>query len=267
MAQHHDEFSVQRPHLVIATLTNAIPAEPGDLSGAYFRHASRRYSQPTVDLPGDVAGGQWHGHRSGEPGSGRRRHPAGHDREPGHQRRPSQEGCQGHADRGNPDHSEGARGRAPEPVSRLRAIVRAMGRGGSGPAAGLHRRLQQHGDVEARLRLDLRLGAPAAGRSDRRRPRQPESPLERARRPLPRAPEHAPGRLGATRPWRRARPGVSEGGQGGDRPLQARVPRAVPWQERGRHHRRGDPARGPQHGRQARHSWARTSAASCPSRC
>ena len=67
-----------------------------------------------------------------------------------------------------------------------------------------------------------------------------------------RSTEHDPGRLRAAGQGRGARPGVQEGGRGGDRDVQARVRRAFPRPQRRRHHAGDDPARGDEHRRQAR---------------
>jgi type III restriction enzyme len=58
---------------------------------------------------------------------------------------------------GRADHPQGARRRAAHPLRRLRAQLRRLGGRGHGHAAGLHRRLLEHGHVEARRRLDQRL--------------------------------------------------------------------------------------------------------------
>ena len=83
----------------------------------------------------------------------------------------------------------------------LRAVVRAVGGDGGrarrrDDAAGLHRRLQQHERLEARLRLDRRLG-PTSRRRRRDRGSQGRAVavLQRGRRTAPaRTPQHDPGR-------------------------------------------------------------------------
>ena len=147
--------------------------------------------------------------------------------------------------------------------------LRAMGDASRhGHAAGVHRRLLEHLDVEARLRLDRRLGEGPAGR--RRAVIVPGQP-----RPLQQRRATAAGCTARTRSWSTppsstaATPSTppSEGGRARDRRVQARVRRALPGPHRRRHHRRGHPARGHEHGRQARAGSASTSAASCRSRC
>ena len=182
-------------------------------------------------------------------------------------RRSSAEGHQGHADRRSPRDPQGARRRAAEPVRRLRTQPRGLGCGRHGHAAGVHRRLLEHGDIEARLRLDRRLGEGAARRLDESRSlaTSHSSPTF----------ETAASSTARTRSWstppsstgRRPRPGVPEGRRRRDRPVQARVRGALPGSLGGRHHRRRDPARGHEHSRQAGQARASTSAASCPSRC
>ncbi len=95
----------------------------------------------------------------------------------------------------------------------------------------------------------------AARRQQGRRPGQPRAVQQRRGRPLPRSAQHDPGRLRPARPRRRPRPGLPQGRRGRDRAVQARVRHPLPGSQRRRHHRRGDPARGDEHGRQARPPW------------
>ena len=73
-------------------------------------------------------------------------------------RRAPAQGHQGHADRRPAGDPQGARRRPALALRRLRAEPPGLGGRRHGHAARLHHRLLEHGDLQARLRLDRRLG-------------------------------------------------------------------------------------------------------------
>ena len=101
-------------------------------------------------------------HRQAAPGARggqhpRRRHADVPQPVGAHRRRDAQEGPrQGDESRsvGNPSEAPGSAG---SPLRTLRKDIRVMAGGGNRSAAVFHRRLQQHLDLEAGLRLHLRL--------------------------------------------------------------------------------------------------------------
>ena len=159
---------------------------------------------------------------------------------------------------GEPQAAGRARRGAPQPLRQLREVSRALGaerrRPGQGPdAAGLHRRLQQHQRLQARLRLHRRLGE-----DDRRRRRPSSSPAScrifsnEKDGSLEPAPEHDPGRLRAARIGRGHERRVQEDRRPRDRGVQGRIPRPLPRPRRREPDRRRPAARGDEHRRQAR---------------
>ncbi len=119
-------------------------------------------------------------------------------------------------------------------------------------SAGIHRRLQQHLDLEAGLRLHLRLPPQARRRHDDtgERPARALPQLRRPRQPAGPA-EHAADRLRTARIRRGAGQGLPRDGRGRDRavpPRDRRAHRRCP--RRREHHRSGPAARGHEHRRQ-----------------
>jgi hypothetical protein len=129
-----------------------------------------------------------------------------------------------------PRPAESARGapdRARRALRPLRGNIRAVaGERHPGPAL-LHHRLQQHVDLEARLRLRLWLPPRQRRRlHDHREWAAPPLPqLRRERQPAP-PPHHTADRQRAARIGRRARPALPGDGRGRDRPLPTRDRRA-----------------------------------------
>ena len=123
---------------------------------------------------------------------------------------------------GDPDHPQGARGRAPAPLRTTTSGPSTQwARAGMGHAARLHRRLLQH----RRVASSSTTGSPAGSASCRDGIARSPCPATcalfsatsqdgRLREP----PEHAPRRLGAARSRRRPRPRVQEGRGRRDRP-------------------------------------------------
>ena len=119
----------------------------------------------------------------------------------------------------------------------------------------LHRHLQQHGDLEAGLRLHLRLPSRERGRLQRPGERPPGSvpQLRRARQPAG-PPAHAAHRQRAARLGRSPRPELPRRRRRRDRALSARDRRPHRRPAAGRAPLRPGPAaRGHEHGRQAGH--------------
>ena len=110
----------------------------------------------------------------------------------------------------------------------LREDLQALGGGGHQGAALLHRRLPEHLDLEAGLRLHLRLPPQERGRHDHARERPPRAvpQLRRDHRQPAAAPEHAADRQRAARIRRRARRQLPRHGRRRDRALPPRDRRA-----------------------------------------
>ncbi len=175
--------------------------------------------------------------------------------------------------RGRAEAPRRASGRAPQPLRQLREGVRALARGGGGEpdrvdAAGVHRRLLEHRRLEARLRLRRRLGEGARRRRacDRSRGTSSSSPTSPA---APGAPDRA--RSSSTpRSSSRARAMSAEFkavARAEIEEFKAEHRARNPGADRRGAHRRGSPARGDEHGRQAGQARRAASAASSRSRC
>ncbi len=155
-----------------------------------------------------------------------------------------------------------ARRRAALPLPLLREGLRALAAGAraaGGTTTGLHRRLPQHGRLQARPRLDRRHRGNPRRRHDAPRPRPPAALHERRQRDQhqPRQAAHDPRRLRPAR-VRRGDEGRLQGRRGRrDRGLQGRVPSPQPRRRRRRPHRRGPAARGDEHRRQEGHARRR----------
>ena len=198
-------------------------------------------------------------HRQAAARAGRREHPRRRDAD-----LPQPLGAhpQGHAEEGarhrrrarSAEAAEEAADRARGALRALREDVRAVAGARHLRSALLHRRLPEHGHLEAGLRLHLRLPPQARGRH--------RDALEHGRLALFRnfdettgnplaAPEHAADRFRGARVRRSARRQVPRDGGGRDRALPPRHRRAHRRRARRReHHRPGPAARGDEHGRQ-----------------